>query len=99
MSEPVVETLNVPSYVPETMRAMNLLRRFLSAPQGLAKFQESSHSGPYGKVITTVCQIQVGLPTKVNAAQKNGLAYLGSASNFIWAVCIARAFDSVFHAL
>jgi CBS domain containing-hemolysin-like protein len=30
------ETLNVPSYVPETMRAMNLLRRFLSAPQGLA---------------------------------------------------------------
>jgi CBS domain containing-hemolysin-like protein len=30
------ETLNVPSYVPETMRAMNLLRRFLAAPQGLA---------------------------------------------------------------
>ena len=30
------ETLNVPSYVPETMRAMDLLRRFLSAPQGLA---------------------------------------------------------------
>jgi magnesium and cobalt exporter, CNNM family len=30
------ETLNVPSYVPETMRAMDLLRRFLAAPQGLA---------------------------------------------------------------
>ena len=30
------ETLIVPSFVPETMRAMNLLRRFLSAPQGLA---------------------------------------------------------------
>ena len=30
------ETLNVPSFVPETMRAMDLLRRFLSAPQGLA---------------------------------------------------------------
>ncbi len=30
------ETLNAPSFVPETMRAMNLLRRFLSAPQGLA---------------------------------------------------------------
>ena len=30
------ETLNVPSFVPETMRAMDLLRRFLSVPQGLA---------------------------------------------------------------
>ena len=30
------ETLIVPSFVPETMRAMNLLRRFLSVPQGLA---------------------------------------------------------------
>jgi len=30
------ETLSVPSFVPETMRAMDLLRRFLSAPQGLA---------------------------------------------------------------
>src|SRR5204862_6625190 len=30
------ETLNVPSYFPETMRAMDLLRRFLAAPQGLA---------------------------------------------------------------
>jgi putative hemolysin len=30
------ETLIVPSFVPETMRAMDLLRRFLSAPQGLA---------------------------------------------------------------
>src|SRR5438045_1918901 len=30
------EMLNVPSFVPETMRAMDLLRRFLSAPQGLA---------------------------------------------------------------
>ena len=30
------ETLNVPSFVPETMRAMDLLRRFLAAPQGLA---------------------------------------------------------------
>ncbi|MEO6971202.1 MAG: hemolysin family protein, partial [Chthoniobacterales bacterium] len=30
------ETLIVPSFVSETMRAMDLLRRFLSAPQGLA---------------------------------------------------------------
>jgi CBS domain containing-hemolysin-like protein len=30
------ETLSLPSFVPETMRAMDLLRRFLSAPQGLA---------------------------------------------------------------
>ena len=30
------ETLRVPSFVPETMRAMDLLRRFLSAPQGIA---------------------------------------------------------------
>jgi putative hemolysin len=30
------ETLVVPSYVPETMRAMDLLRRFLTHPQGLA---------------------------------------------------------------
>ncbi len=30
------ETLIVPSFVPETMRAMNLLRRFLSVPQGMA---------------------------------------------------------------
>src|SRR5438477_5052307 len=30
------EMLNVPSFVAETMRAMDLLRRFLSAPQGLA---------------------------------------------------------------
>jgi len=30
------ETLTVPSFVPETMRAMDLLRRFLAAPQGLA---------------------------------------------------------------
>ena len=30
------ETLIAPSFVPETMRAMDLLRSFLSAPQGLA---------------------------------------------------------------
>jgi magnesium and cobalt exporter, CNNM family len=30
------ETLSLPSFVPETMRAMDLLRRFLSTPQGLA---------------------------------------------------------------
>jgi CBS domain containing-hemolysin-like protein len=35
-SQHYTETLTVPSFVPETMGAMDLLRRFLSAPQGLA---------------------------------------------------------------
>ncbi len=35
-SEHYTETLVPPSFVPETMRAMELLRRFLSHPQGLA---------------------------------------------------------------
>ena len=35
-SRQYTETLSVPSFVSETMRAMDLLRRFLSAPQGLA---------------------------------------------------------------
>ena len=35
-SRPYTETLIPPSFVPETMGAMNLLRRFLSHPQGLA---------------------------------------------------------------
>ncbi len=35
-SRPYTETLIAPSYVPETMGAVDLLRRFLSHPQGLA---------------------------------------------------------------
>ena len=35
-SQPYTETLVPPSFVPETMSAMGLLRRFLSHPQGLA---------------------------------------------------------------
>ena len=35
-SRPYTETLIPPSFVPETMGAMDLLRRFLSHPQGLA---------------------------------------------------------------
>ncbi|HEX3816661.1 MAG TPA: hemolysin family protein, partial [Chthoniobacterales bacterium] len=35
-SQPYTETLIPPSFVPETMSAMDLLRRFLSHPQGLA---------------------------------------------------------------
>lgn len=35
-AEHYTETLIAPSFVPETMRAMELLRRFLSHPQGLA---------------------------------------------------------------
>ncbi len=35
-SRPYTETLIAPSYVPETMAAVDLLRRFISHPQGLA---------------------------------------------------------------
>ncbi len=35
-SQPYPETLIAPSYVPETMAAIDLLRRFISHPQGLA---------------------------------------------------------------
>ena len=35
-SRPYTETLLAPSYVPETMAAADLLRRFISQPQGLA---------------------------------------------------------------
>ncbi len=35
-SRPYTETLIAPAFVPETMEAMELLRRFLSQPQGLA---------------------------------------------------------------
>ena len=48
-SVPYTERLGVPSYVPETMKALTLLKSFLSHPQGIA-FVVDEHGGIEGIV-------------------------------------------------